>query len=51
MIEALREYGLFKGGWLGVIRVCKCHPFHPGGCDPVPEKKQRIDKHKDLAHG
>ena len=34
-IEALRRYGVVKGGWLAIIRLCKCHPFHPGGYDPV----------------
>jgi hypothetical protein len=36
MIEALHAYGALKGGWLGLKRICKCHPWHPGGHDPVP---------------
>ncbi|MDD2619286.1 MAG: membrane protein insertion efficiency factor YidD [Syntrophomonadaceae bacterium] len=35
-IEALEKHGAFKGGWLAVKRICKCHPFNPGGHDPVP---------------
>lgn len=34
--EAITKYGVFKGGWLAVCRVSKCHPFHQGGYDPVP---------------
>jgi putative membrane protein insertion efficiency factor len=36
MIEALKTHGPFKGSWLGIKRLCRCHPWHPGGHDPVP---------------
>ncbi|QFY77687.1 membrane protein insertion efficiency factor YidD [Alcaligenes faecalis] len=35
-IQALRTHGPFKGTWLAARRIVRCHPWHPGGHDPVP---------------
>ncbi len=36
MREAVERHGFVQGVWLGVCRLCRCHPFHEGGFDPVP---------------
>ncbi|MBZ5751587.1 membrane protein insertion efficiency factor YidD [Metabacillus rhizolycopersici] len=39
-LEAFQRFGVIKGGYLTGKRLLKCHPFHPGGFDPVPEKRE-----------
>lgn len=35
-MEAVEKHGAMRGTWLGAKRLLRCHPFHPGGVDPVP---------------
>lgn len=40
-LEALHEHGAARGSWLTVRRLSRCHPWHDGGCDPVPPAATR----------
>jgi len=43
-LEALRVHGAARGLWLAVCRVARCHPFNPGGYDPVPARSRGVTR-------
>ena len=47
-IEAINEWGAFKGIWLGLKRFSSCHPWGKSGYDPVPKKNEETEKDTSL---
>ena len=47
-LEAIQAYGALKGGWLTIRRLSKCHPYHPGGYDPLLDADDEFESNPSL---
>lgn len=50
-VDALSEFGLIRGGWLALVRLLKCGPWHSGGWDPIPDRQDDRGEAAETACG
>ncbi len=48
-VDALTEFGFFRGSWLALVRLLKCGPWHNGGWDPIPDRESHSDATTECA--